>query len=377
MQKPFDSTRFARATVEVMRRLVVVLMLLAIVTAPPVRAQPTRIDDALARIVAENGLPGAVAVVLDNGVLTRHTAGSSDVATGAGFAPNTHVRVGSLAKMLVAATVLQLVGDGRIDLDQSIETYLPGRVRGDGIDASAITVRELLRHQSGLPEYFDSVTAIPTEPVTGEQLLDMALTRPAQFAAGTAMKYTNTNYMVAGLIIEAVTGAPAAEEVIRRTATPLGLVDTYFPAPADTGLREPFAHGYELRDGRLTDVTDFNASAAGMSGALVSTAEDMSTFVAALLDGRVIAPSLLQEMMVTVPQSGADPAFRYGLGLGSIDLSCGVTVWGHGGDVPGYHTLAVAPLDGPALSVAVTADAPSESGLDEPVVRLAEAFYCH
>ncbi len=354
-----------------------IVVLLAALTAPHAMAQPTSLDDVLTRVVAEDHLPGAVAVVLDDGVVTRHSAGTSDIATGAGFVPDTHVRMGSLSKMFVAAAVLQLVGEGRIDLDQSIETYLPGRVRGDGIDASAITVRQLLRHQSGLPEYFNRGTPLPTEPVTGEQLLDMALTHPAQFAPGTAMVYTNTNYIVAGLIIEAVTGAPAGDEVIRRTAVPLGLADTYFPAPGDTWLPVPFAHGYETDGGHLTDVTEFNATAAGMSGALVSTGEDVTAFLTALLNGQVVPPLLLDQMMVTVPQTDNAASFRYGLGLGQIDLPCGVTVWGHGGDVFGYHSLAVKPLDGPALSVTVTGDADSESPLDEPVMRVAEAFYCH
>jgi D-alanyl-D-alanine carboxypeptidase len=356
-------------------RLVITASVLTLcaLTAPPASAAPPAVEQALMREVTAADLPGGVAVVRDGAALTTYAAGYADVDTRDGFAPGTHVRAASITKPFVAATVLQLVAEGRVDLDAPVERYLPGRIRGDGFTGEIVTVRHLLRHQSGLPEYFDPRTPVPTGPVTADQQLEMALAKPAQFPAGTAMKYTNTNYVVAGMLIEAVTGAPAADEVTRRVIAPLGLRDTYFPAPGDTGLRTPFAHGYELVDGRRADVTAFNASAAGMSGSLVSTSEDMSAFITALLDGRVVAPAQLREMMDTVPQR---PAFRYGLGLGSIELSCGVTVWGHGGDVPGYHSLMVKPVDGPAVSVTVTEEGPSKPSIEEPVVQVAEALYC-
>ena len=344
--------------------------------APTAHARPDVVDDTLTRILTQTGLPGAVAVVRDGDAVTRHVAGYSDVETKAGFAANTHVRAASISKTFVAATVLQLVAEGRVDLDAPIERYLPGRVRGAGIDANSISVRQLLRHQSGLPEYFDADTPIPIEPKTADELLAMALPKPAQFAPGSEIRYTNTNYVVAGLLIEAVTGAPAADEVTRRIIEPLGLADTYYPGQGDTGLRSPFAHGYELQDGNRTDVTDFNASAAGMSGSLISTNEDTSVFLSALLGGRVLPPVELEQMMDTVPHPENGPGFRYGLGLASIDLPCGVTVWGHGGDIEGYHSLMVKPIDDAAISMTVTQDSASESVDDDPRAAVVDAFYC-
>jgi D-alanyl-D-alanine carboxypeptidase len=277
----------------------------------------------------------------------------------------------------VAATVLQLVAEGKVDLDAPIETYLPGRIHGEGIDAGAITVRQLLRHQSGLPEYFDADTPVPTEPVGADELLDAALTRAAQFPPGAAVRYTNTNYVIAGLLIETVTGRPAAEEVTRRIILPLGLFDTYFPARGDDGLRTPFAHGYEVVDGRRTDVTAFKASAAGMSGELISTNEDASAFLTALLDGRVIPRAELDEMMMTVPWSDAGPGFGYGLGLTRIDLDCGVTVWAHGGDIDGYHSLITKAFGKPALSMTLTQSPPeTDSIAEDPRAALVSAVYC-
>ncbi len=353
------------------------VLLLLTLTGACASAPRVAVDDALTRIVSRDNLAGGVAVVRDGAGVTRSTAGYSDVATKAGFAPRTHVRAASITKTFVAATILQLVAEGKLDLDAPIETYLPGRVHGKGIDADAITLRQLLRHQSGLPEYFDADTPVPTDPATADQLLDAALARPIQFAPGSALKYTNTNYVIAGLIIEKATGHSAAEEITKRTIVPLGLPDTYFPAPEDTGLRAPFAHGYEMVDGNRKEVTSFNASAAGMSGSLVSTNEDTATFISALLDGRVIPSAQLREMMDTVDWTEPGAGFHYGLGLTSIDLECGVKVWGHGGDIEGYHSLMAKAFGSPAVSMTFTQSPPeTESLADDPRAEVLNAVYC-
>jgi D-alanyl-D-alanine carboxypeptidase len=354
-----------------------VVLLLLTLTGACASVQPVAVDDTVTRIVTRDNLAGGVAVVRDGTNITRSTAGYSDVDTKAGFAPKTHVRAASITKTFVAATILQLVAEGKLALDAPIEMYLPGRVHGKGIDANAITLRQLLRHQSGLPEYFDTDTLVPAEPVTADQLLDAALARPVQFAPGSALKYTNTNYVIAGLIIEKVTGHPAADEITKRIIVPLGLPDTYFPAPADTGLRAPFARGYEVVDGKRTDATAFNASAAGMSGSLISTNEDTATFITALLDGRVIPSAQLREMMDTVDWTDAGAGFYYGLGLTSIDLDCGVKVWGHGGDIEGYHSLIAKAFGSPAVSMTFTQSPPeTESIADDPRAEVLNAVYC-
>jgi D-alanyl-D-alanine carboxypeptidase len=359
-----------------MRTASIAAVLLLMLTAAPGYAQPTAVEATLIRAVADAGLAGGTVVIRDGAQQTRYTAGYSDVDTKTGFTPNTHVRIGSITKSFVAATVLQLVAEARIDLDTPIEAYLPGRIRGEGLDPTAITVRQLLRHQSGLPDYFDELSDLPDRYLTGDQLLDMALARPAQFAPGAAVQYTNTNYIVAGLLIQEVTGRPAVDEITARILLPLGLFDTYFPAPDDRGLRAPFAHGYELVDGVRADVTDFNASAAGAAGGLISTGEDITAFVTALLDGRVVPGPQLDEMMRTVPMPDSDGLLDYGLGLWKVSLPCGLIVWGHGGDIAGYHSFMAKAEDGPAISVTLT-QSPKSTGLDDdPRGGIMNALYC-
>ncbi len=359
-----------------MRIAVFAALLLLGLTAAPASAQPATVADVLTRVVVDDNLAGGVAVVRDGAALTRFSAGYSDVDTKAGFAPNTHIRAASITKTFVAATIMQLVAEARVDLDAPIETYLPGRIRGEGIDANTITVRQLLRHQSGLPEYFDKDTPPPTEPKTPDQLLDMALVHPAQFTPGAKMKYTNTNYIIAGMLIEKVTGRSAVDEITWRIIVPLGLFETYFPAPGDTGLRAPFAHGYEMVDGRRTDVTPFQASGAGMAGGLISTNEDTSAFITALLDGRVVPRAQLEEMMDVVEMPDSDGLFDYGLGLMKVHLPCGVTAWGHGGDIFGYHSFMAKPFDGPAVSMTVTQSSDADSPENDPRAEVLDAIYC-
>jgi D-alanyl-D-alanine carboxypeptidase len=352
------------------------VLLLLTLTAGCARLQ-AGVDTALTDLVAHDQLAGGVTVVREGSDVTRYSAGYADLDTRAGFVPKTHVRVASITKTFVAATLLQLVAEGKLELDAPIEKYLPGRIHGDGIDANAITVRQLLRHQSGLPEYFDADTPVPTQPVTADQLLDAALKQHAQFTPGSMIKYTNTNYVIAGLLIEKLTGHPAADEITRRIIMPLGLSNTYFPPPGDTGLRAPFAHGYQVVDGNREGATDFNASAAGMAGSLVSTNEDTSAFITALLAGRVIPAAQLREMMDTVDWTDAGPGFHYGLGLTSIDLDCGVKVWGHGGDIEGYHSLMAKAFAGPAVSTTFTQDPPDTDSLaDDPRTEVLNAVYC-
>lgn len=352
-------------------------MLIIGLAAPPAFAQPAGLDAVLARTVAANGLSGAVAVVDDGTAERLSAAGYADASTVAPFVPDTYVRVASITKTFVAAAILQLVGEREIELDAPVETYLPDLIRGQGIDGRAITVRQLLRHQSGLPEYFDDTTEPPVQPVSPRELLSWALAKPGAPPGRPVPVYTNTNYVVAGLIIEAVTGSTAADEITRRIITPLGLTHTYFPAAGDTGLRAPMAHGYEIVDGRREDVTAAEPSGEYMAGSLISTNEDIASFITALLDGRVVAAAELAQMTDTVPWPLHGPGFGYGLGLTSIDLGCGVTVWGHGGDLAGYHSVMAKAPGRPAVAATFTQGSPDVTSIaNDPRFAVLTSVYC-
>ncbi|MFB8234948.1 serine hydrolase domain-containing protein [Kitasatospora purpeofusca] len=330
-------------------------------------ARPDAVQQRLDALLAETGAPGALGTVrfLD-GRTRNYTAGVGDVATGAAVPKDGRVRVGSNTKTFTAVVVLQLVAQGRLDLDVPVERYLPGVVRGDGIDGNRITLRHLLQQTSGLPNYTlhlgDDLRRY--EP---RELLDIALRYPADAAPEDhKWAYSNTNYVLAGLIVEAVTRRGLAQEIERRIVRPLGLRHTYFPAPGDATIRGAHPHGYyrDSADGPLVDITDMDPSWAWAAGQLVSTPSELDRFFAALLDGELLPPAQLAEMRTTVPAGDQFAAGSgYGLGLVSTPLSCGGEYWGHGGSIPGYETRVGVTEDGRAAAVTMTLQAPDKAAM--------------
>ncbi|MEU2672924.1 serine hydrolase domain-containing protein [Streptomyces sp. NPDC007164] len=320
-------------------------------------ARPDAVQQALNTLVRDDGMPAALASVKDrNGRTRTYTAGVGDLATGSKVPRDGQVRIGSNTKAFTAVVVLQLVGEGKIDLAADVDTYLPGLVRGKGIDGRRITVRQLLQHTSGLPDYGmhiddDELRRRYFEP---RELLDIALRYKADAAPGETWGYSNTNYLLAGLIVQKVTGRPLAEEIDGRIIKRIGLRHTYFPAAGDKTIREPHPRGYHRSpaDGPLRDFTEIDPSAGWAAGQLISTNSDLNRFFTALLAGRLLPAAQLAEMRTTVP-AGAS-GLRYGLGLTSRPLPCGGVYWGHGGDIPGYETRGGVTDDGRAVNVAVT-----------------------
>ncbi|MFJ6795009.1 serine hydrolase domain-containing protein [Streptomyces sp. NPDC091268] len=337
-------------------------MTLGVLAPSPVFAADGRggtdtVQQGLNALVRADGLPAALAGVTDRAGRTRtYTAGVGDLATGSPVPRDGQVRIGSNTKPFTAVVVLQLVGEGRIDLEADVDTYLPGLVRGEGIDGRRITVRQLLQHTSGLPDYEDLVTEdmVQRRYFEPRELLDAAFRRKALFEPGKKWAYSNTNFVVAGLIVQKITGRPLGEEIDRRVVQRIGLRHTYFPAAGDMTIREAHPRGYDRQapGGPLRDVTGLDPSAGWAAGQMISTNSDLNRFFTALLDGRLLPAAQLAQMRTTVPIG--DTGAGYGLGLMSRPLSCGGVYWGHGGDIPGYETRGGVTEDGRAVNVAVT-----------------------
>ncbi|MEU8602893.1 serine hydrolase domain-containing protein [Streptomyces parvulus] len=263
-----------------------------------------------------------------------------------------HFLIGSQTKTFTATAVLQLVDEGKVALDTPIDTYLPGVVTGNGYDGTRITVRHLLRHTSGIAPYspgmpLDPVTVQPPRNADGtytpREVVRTALSLDPLSAPGAKATYSNTNYVILGMLLEAVTGAPARAAVQSRVIEPLGLTRTFFPAPGDRALPSPAVTGYHgARLGGIyvwTRAQIVEPSLYGSAGAMVSTLEDLTAFYEALLGGELVSPGSLAEMKDTA-QTGS------GLGLFPTRLSCGVTAWGHNGMMPGHHSYTLVAEDG-------------------------------
>ncbi|MFJ7497879.1 serine hydrolase domain-containing protein [Streptomyces sp. NPDC097727] len=326
--------------------------------AAPFADRHDAVQQGLNALVRSDGMPAALASVTDGKGHTRtYTAGVGDVATGAEVPRDGQVRIGSNTKTFTAVVVMQLVAEGKVELDGHVDTYLPGLVHGDGIDGGRITVRQLLQHTSGLPNYtgYLSDDIRYYEP---RELLDLALRQKADFEPGKGWKYSNTNYLVAGLLVQKVTGRPLAVEIDQRVIRRAGLHHTYFPAPGELRIRERHPQGYyqDSEGAPFVDATEWDPSWAWAAGQLVSTNSDLNRFYSELMRGRLVPKPQLDQMRTTVPAGSpfADGA-RYGLGLVSTPLSCGNDVyWGHGGSMTGYETRGGITGNGQAVNVAVT-----------------------
>ncbi|MFF0234318.1 serine hydrolase domain-containing protein [Micromonospora sp. NPDC005254] len=350
------------------------LAAVAVLTGPPAFAAESgrpagprdTVQRQLDRLVSEEGFPGVLASVRGTGGRVRdYTAGVSDLRSHGPVPRDGQVRIGSNTKTFTAVVVLQLVGEGRIDLDATVEHYLPGVVRGNGNDGGAITVRQLLQQTSGLPDYDDVLFTQPQDLVDKShsyyqprRLVDAALTNAPHFAPGAKWEYSNTNYVLAGLIVEQVTERPIGEEITNRIIRPLGLRDTYWPGVGEQRLRGTHPHGYVAvaPGAEWVDVTDMDPSLGWAAGQLVSTPDELRTFFEALVGGRLLKPAQQAAMMTTVPAPGFEPTgeYEYGLGIARHELPCGGDGWGHGGDIQGFETRNLVTEDGRGAVVAVT-----------------------
>lgn len=329
--------------------------------AAPDAGDDPRVQAAVDGLVTDLGFPAALAHVVDaDGAAHDYTAGVGDLATGAPVPVDGQVRIASNTKVLTATVVLQLVGEGLVGLDEPVETYLPGLVHGEGIDGNEITVRQLLQHTSGIPNYtahMDSDSFARKDVyVQQRDHVETALAHPADFPPGTSWSYSNTNYTLLGMIIEEVTKRPVAEQMTERIIEPLGLEHTYVPLPGERTLRGEHPRGYHPgADGELVDLTDLDPSWAGAAGDVVSTPSDLLEFFTALVGGELLRPQELEAMQQLVDMPEEYPGDGYGLGLMRTTLTCGVVLWGHGGDIEGFVTRGGVAEDGRGVTYAVTA----------------------
>jgi D-alanyl-D-alanine carboxypeptidase len=308
---------------------------------------PAALQQQLDRVV-EAGAPGVVGLVRTGERTWQGASGLADLRAKRPARAGDRFRVGSVTKSFVATVVLQLVGEGRLSLDDNLERWLPGLVP----NGEKITVRQLLNHTSGLYNYTDDLPE-PPRRFRPRELVAIATGHKPLSAPGTQFSYSNTNYILAGLLVERVTGQPLADQLEQRIFQPLGLDHTELPT-TQRALGGPHARGYappdedwQVSDGpaRLVDVTERDTSWAWAAGAIVSSTADLARFYQALLGGQLLTPELVTQMRTTVDASQLGHGTRYGLGLEVLRPGCGVELWGHGGSLEGYQTTAFSTPD--------------------------------
>ncbi|WP_432148751.1 serine hydrolase domain-containing protein [Streptomyces sp. bgisy029] len=326
-----------------------------------------------------NGAPGAMARYSGPDGVEEETVGVRDRESGAAMDTRARFRIGSVSKTFSSVVLLQLVQEGRLKLDAPVNTHLEGLLPDD-----RITVRHLLTHRSGLADYTNAMfnetvpgfEAVRDRVFSYQELVDLSLAEPRTTGPGGAYAYSNTNFVIVGMLIEKLTGRPVADAYQRRVIKPLGLRETAYVHP-DTRIKGTHVRGYLHPDeagAPLVDSTEQTVSWAQSAGAVISSPADLTTFTSALMRGRLLAPATLEAMTTVTPTDGTNTRF-YGLGLRRYDLSCGTRVYGHTGTVQGFYTYAFSTRDG-RRSLSALANTSNRGAANTALGGTLEAAFC-
>lgn len=324
------------------------------------------VDAKIADFMEDNQVPGTIVGVWSpQGTLIKGY-GVANRYTHRPITPRDKVRIGSVTKSFTATVILQLVDEGLISLDDTIDTYIANVPNGD-----KITLRQLGNMTSGLAEY----TANPTfsaninKTWTPEELVAMSAALGVKFEPGTSWMYCNTNYILLGMVIEKVTGNPLAEEIHKRIVGPLNMTNTFFATTPE--IPEPFAHGYSSNYGgiELQDMTFWKIYAmAWAAGANVSTVSDLRVWIKALYSGELLSESSHQEQINWVNASGEA---KYGLGVFQNGR-----FFGHDGSIAGYMSAMYYMPEQDAVIIAlITTDSPLNHDVSYLATQIADVIY--
>ena len=329
------------------------VLLLALCSTAGARTTDASVLRGLRRLVSAPGGPiGAIATLYRNGRTTVLRAGRADVTRPGAPRLGDHMRIASIAKAFSGAVALHLVAQGRFGLDDTIGQELPGMMPRAW---SAVTVRQMLNHTSGLPDYttsdgfFEQATKNPRGYVSPMRIIDWVRGDKLNFTPGSHYEYSNTDNIVVGLIAQRASGRSYGQLLSRIVFRPAGLTQTTFPT-LRISLPAPFVHGYQVEPGKPPqDVTTFlSPSGAWASGAIVSTPANLGAFIRADLGGRFFGKAQRRQQMKFVrgSSSPAGPGTNSaGLAIFRYQTRCG-TVYGHTGNFPGYVQWAAATADG-------------------------------
>lgn len=342
------------------------------VTGAAFDAKETALLDAiLAKHVTGTKTPGAAAGVWIPGRGTWVRAlGLGDLATKQPFAATDKIRIASITKTFVATAVLQLVDAGKLGLDDVLAKYVPNVPNGD-----RATTRQLLNMTSGIfsfPEDKAFTAAFERDPLmafTPDQAVEIARRHAPDFAPGASFHYSDTNYVLLGIIAEQVTGQSIEALIASAILKPLGLNDTSFPTTPD--MPDPYARGYfeDPKTGEVRDVTRSNPNVAWTAGAMISTLADMKTWVDEVAAGSLLKPATQAARLAAAPIPGS--SYRYGLGVLEV-----LGFVGHNGGILGYSTFMVhRPDDGATIVTATNLADNNGGGADALFADIARLLY--
>jgi D-alanyl-D-alanine carboxypeptidase len=314
--------------------------LLAIAASPAAAAPATWRKDvgkAVKGVMRQQPIPGAIVGIWRHGQKPYTKAfGVRNKVTRAKMRPDLHLRIGSETKTFTATAVLELVDKGKVGLDDPISKYVAGVPGGEGI-----TIRELLEMRSGLVSYSaddawaQQFLSNPFRSWTAEELLPYGYKHAPLFAPGSYYNYSNSNYLLLGLVVEHVTSQPIGSYIRRRVLKPAGLTESVFAT--NSALPSPYAQGYTVQtaSGNEENATHWNPSWAGAAGALISTVDDLHKWARVVATGQLLSRATQRQRTQFIPVA-QEPPVGYGLGLITVNG------WvGHNGSLPGYESVTL------------------------------------
>ena len=295
---------------------------------------PAKIDEIAAKALAESGAPSVSIAVVESGKIALEKAyGKARLEPAVDARPDMRYSIGSVSKQLLAGCVLLLVQDGKLSLDDRVSKYLPDLTR-----SGEITIRELLTHTSGYQDYYpqDYVAPFMLKPVTAAQIIDRWARKPLDFDPGTRWQYSNTNYAIAGRIVEKVTGGPFFEFLSKRILQPLGMTTAINLAEQTMGPQD--AAGYtRFALGPLRPAPAEGRGWLFAAGELAMTAHDLALWDISLMEHKLLTPGSIEAMTTPARLRNGTPT-DYALGVGVTDAD-GHPKWQHGGAVSGFVSL--------------------------------------
>ena len=321
----------------------------------------SNIDEITRTVLATTGVPGAsLAVVKDGRIVYLRAYGDARLEPRTPANPAMRYSIGSISKQFTAAAILILAEEGKLSLDDPVSKYVTGLTRGN-----EVTIREVLSHTSGYQDYWpqDYVMPMMLKPVTPDEILDHWGRIPLDFDPGTKWQYSNTNYVIAGVIVEKVSGVPLWTLLGKQVFTPLGMTSVTDTNDRALPATDPAAY-FRYALGPLHPAPKEGKGWMFAAGELAMTAEDLAKWDISVINQTVLKPASYKEMETVVLLKNGAPT-RYGLGVG-VSLVGGHRMLEHGGEVSGFTAEnIVLPDDRIAIAVLTNqdaADAASEIG---------------
>ena len=330
----------------------------ALVAAELPSATAAKIDEIASKALAESGAPSVSLAIVQNGKIAYEKAyGKARLQPAVDARRDMRYSIGSVSKQLLAATVLLLVQDGKLSLDDKVARYLPGLTR-----ANEITIRQLLTHTSGYQDYYpqDYIAPFMRKPVTADQIIDQWAKKPLDFDPGTRWQYSNTNFVIAGRIVEKAAGVPFFEFLSQRILKPLGMTSAINLADQTMGPQD--AAGYtRFALGPPRPAAPEGRGWLFAAGELAMTAHDLALWDVSLMDHKLLTPASIEIMTTPARLKNGTPT-DYALGVGVSDAA-GHPKWQHGGAVSGFVSLnTVWPDQRAAVVVFANQDGSSATG---------------